>query len=327
VPLPEPRREPRVSVIVPAPRLSLVGARCLARLLELPEQVEILFVPDTQEDVPEGVICVPSGKVNVGDKRQLALERSTGAFVALLDDDAYPHPSWLESALAAFADPAVAAVTGPTLTPEDDTELAQLGGRVFASPLVAGPNRWRYSPGEPRDVDEGTGVNVMFRRAVAQEITLRSDYYPGCDTVLGDRLRSRGMRIRYVPGMIVYHTRRELWKPHLVQIWRYARHRGLFVWRFGGISRSPSYFIPSAFLLWTLLGWLGPPWLDLVWLASLAVYALAAIGFGVDRKPSRWWRLALAVPATHLTYGVGFLLGLARVPVPEERARRRARKA
>jgi GT2 family glycosyltransferase len=322
-----PPTEPRVSVIVPAPRLNPVGVRCLDRLLQLPEQVEILFVPDVQEDVPDGVTCIPSGKVNVGDKRQLALERSTGAFVALLDDDAYPHASWLEGALAAFADPEVAAVTGPTLTPEDDTELAQLGGRVFASPLVAGPNRWRYFPGEPRDVDEGTGVNVMFRRAVAQEITLRSDYYPGCDTVLGDRLRSRGMRIRYVPGMIAYHTRRELWKPHLVQIWRYARHRGLFVWRFGGISRSPSYFIPSAFLLWALLGWLGPGWLDLVWLASLAVYALAAIVFGFDRKPSRWWRLALAVPATHLTYGVGFLLGLARVPVPEERARRRARKA
>jgi hypothetical protein len=167
----------------------------------------------------------------------------------------------------------------------------------------------------------------MFRRAVAEEITLRSDYYPGCDTVLGDRLRSRGMRIRYVPGMIAYHTRRELWKPHLVQIWRYARHRGIFVWRFGGISRSPSYFVPSAFLLWALLGWLGPEWLDRLWEASLAVYALAAVVLGFDRRPSRWWRVALAVPATHLTYAVGFLLGLARVPVPEERARRRARKA
>ena len=135
------------------------------------------------------------------------------------------------------------------------------------------------------------------------------------------------MRIRYVPGMIVYHTRRELWRPHLVQIWRYARRRGLFVWRFGGISRSPSYFVPSA------LPPLGAPRLARagvarpLWFASLGVYALAAIGVGFDRKPSRWWRLALAVPATHLTYGVGFLLGLARVPVPEERARRRARKA
>jgi GT2 family glycosyltransferase len=315
--------EPTVSVIVPAPRLTAVGRRCLERLLELPQPVEILFVPDEAEEVPAGVLCLPSGKVNVGEKRQLALERSTGAFVALLDDDAYPHRSWRENALAAFADPGVAAVTGPTITPADDSELAQLGGRVFASPLVAGPNRWRYAPGEPRDVDEGTGVNVMFRRAVAEAITLRSDYYPGCDTVLGDRLRSRGMRIRYVPGMIAYHSRRELWRPHLTQIWRYARHRGIFVWRFGGISRHPSYFLPSLLLLWALLGWLGPHWLDRIWLASLAAYLLACVLAGIDRHPLRWLRLVLAVPATHLTYGVGFLLGLARVPVPEERARRR----
>jgi GT2 family glycosyltransferase len=311
--------ETRVSVIVPAPRLTAVGRRCLDHLLALPHPVEILFVPDEAEEVPAGVICVPSGAVNVGDKRQLALERSTGEFVALLDDDAYPHRSWRENALAAFADPGVAAVTGPTVTPADDPELAQLGGRVFASPLVAGPNRWRYAPGEPRDVDEGTGVNVMFRREVAEAITLRSAYYPGCDTVLGDRLAKRELRIRYVPGMIAYHSRRRLWRPHLTQIWRYARHRGIFVWRFGGISRRPSYFIPSLFVLWSLLGWLGPTLLDRIWLASLGVYAAACIGFGFDRRPGRWWRLALAVPATHLTYAVGFLLGIARVPVPEER--------
>jgi GT2 family glycosyltransferase len=314
---------PTVSVIVPAPRLGPLAERCLARLLELPQPVEILFVPDEAEEVPAGVTCLPSGKVNVGDKRQLALEHSSGAFVALLDDDAYPHPSWLENALAAFADPEVAAATGPTITPADDPVLAQLGGRVFASPLVAGPNHWRYAPGEPRDVDEGTGVNVMFRREVAEAITLRSDYYPGCDTVLGDRLRTRKLRIRYVPGMVVYHSRRPLWRPHLTQIWRYARHRGSFVWRFGGISRRPSYFVPSLFLVWLGLGWLGPGWLDRLWLASLAGYGVASVVAGFDRRPSRWLRLALAVPATHLTYAVGFLLGLALVPLPEERARRR----
>jgi cellulose synthase/poly-beta-1,6-N-acetylglucosamine synthase-like glycosyltransferase len=319
--------EPTVSVIVPAPRLTAVGRRCLEHLLALPHPVEILFVPDEAEDVPDGVRCIPSGKVKVGDKRQLALEHSTGQFVALMDDDAYPHRSWRENALEAFADEDVAAVTGPTITPADDEELAQLGGRVFASPLVAGPNRWRYAPGEARDVDEGTGVNVMFRREVALAITLRSDYYPGCDTVLGNRLHERGARIRYVPGMIAYHTRRKLWRPHLTQIWRYARHRGIFVWRFGGISRSPSYFIPSAFLLWALVGWLGPGWLDRIWAASLLLYAAACVAFGFDRRPGRWWRLALAVPASHLTYGVGFVLGLVGVPVPEERARWRARRA
>jgi signal transduction histidine kinase len=81
--------------------------------------------------------------------------------------------------------------------------------------------------------------------------------------------------------------------------------------------------VPSLFLVWLGLGWLGPGWLDRLWLASLAGYGVASVVAGFDRRPSRWLRLALAVPATHLTYAVGFLLGLALVPLPEERARRR----
>jgi GT2 family glycosyltransferase len=293
-------------------------------LLELPPEVEILFVPDEPVEVDSRIVCIASGNVPPGHKRQLGLERSRGCVVALLDDDAYPGDGWLESLRTAFDDPEVGAVTGPTQTPDDDSELAQLGGRVYTSWLVAGPSRWRYQPGRPRDVDEGTGVNTVFRREVAEKIGFESRYYPGDDTVLGDRIRKLGLRIRYLPQMLVYHKRRELWRPHLLQVWRYARHRGLFVWRFGGVSLRPSYFIPTSFLLWAALGWLGSRPVDILWLASLAGYALACLAAGFDRRPTNWLRLALAIPLTHLTYAVGFLLGLLGLPVPEERAARRS---
>jgi GT2 family glycosyltransferase len=311
-------------VIVPAKRLTALGRRCLGKLLELKDdRLEIVFVPDEAEEVDNRVVVLPSGNVPVGRKRQLGLERSRGRFVALMDDDAYPAENWLEGMLEAIGQRSVVAATGPTLTPADDDELARLGGRVYSSWLVAGPNRWRYRPERPRDVDEPTGVNAVFRRETAEKIGFASDYYPGDDTLLGDRLRDLGERVRYAPGMVVYHTRRRLWRPHLKQVWLYARHRGLFVWRIGGISRRPGYFLPSLFLLWAALGWLGPRSLDLVWAASLALYLLACLASAFDRRPGRWLRLALAIPLTHLTYAVGFLLGLACLPVPEERARRR----
>ena len=67
------------------------------------EHVEVLFVPDDKvDDLPAGVECVVSGTVLPGEKRQLALERSRGTLIALIDDDAYPHPGWLAEVAAAL---------------------------------------------------------------------------------------------------------------------------------------------------------------------------------------------------------------------------------
>jgi cellulose synthase/poly-beta-1,6-N-acetylglucosamine synthase-like glycosyltransferase len=311
--------EPLVSVVVPARRLTDVGRRCFEHLLALPQPVEILFVPDEPEEVDPRVTCVPSGPATIGEKRQLGLDRARGPFIALLDDDAYPHPSWLEQAVAAFADPGVGAVTGPTLTPPDDHRLARLGGRVYESRLVSGTQRWRYVPLEPRDVEEGTGVNTIFRREDALAIRFDTIQMPGDDTVLGDRMRARGRRIRYVPGAIAFHTRRRLWRAHLLQLFRYSVQRGRFARQIGGASRQPAYFAPSALLLWTLLGWI-PPAVRPFWAGSLGLYAAVCLVAGRSRRPGDWLRVSAGIVATHYTYGVGVLLGLCSRRLPQERA-------
>jgi hypothetical protein len=310
----------RVTAIVPAPRLNELGRRCLERLLELPEISEVIFVPNEPEpDLDARVICLPSGDVPVGAKRQLGLERATGEIVALIDDDAYPHRSWLTHALFAFdSDPSIGAVCGPTLTPDDDPPLAQIGGRIYASALVAGPHRFRYVPRAERDVREGTGVNLILRREDALQVGLETGFYPGDDTVICDRLTKAGRRIRYVPAAIVFHTRRSLWRPHLLQVWRYGRHRGHFVRRFGGVSVRPSYFGPTLLLAWLLAGGVLPSPARTLWRASVLVYAAACVAAGADRRPGVWARTSTGIAATHAAYGVAFVLGLAGVRLAED---------
>ena len=315
--------EPRVSVVVPAPRLTELGRRCLARVLELDPPVEVVFVPDEAPDeaLDPRILCVPSGPALLGRKRQLGLERARGEIVAFIDDDAYPHPDWLRNAVAALdADPGVAATTGPAVTPPDDPERAWLGGRVYASPLVSGPERWRHLPVAARDVPEAHGVNFVIRRRDALAIGLDTPDMPGDDTVLGDRLRARGRRIRYVPGAVLFHSRRELWRPHLFQLWRYARQRARF-FRQGGVSRRAAYAAPSALLLWLGLGWLAPRPLRRLWRASVVAYAAACAVAGADPRPGRWLRTSGAIAATHGVYGLSFLLGLLGVPLQEWRRR------
>ena len=306
-----------VSVIVVAPELNEYGRRCLSALLELPDEIEILFVPD--ED-PGGldprIKVLPSGPdLTTGAKRQLALGQARGEFVALIDDDAFPHPSWLRIAIAAMrADTGIAAVAGPTLTPPDDSELEQLGGRVYASLLVSGPHRWRYAITDAADVDDAPSVNFVLRRSEALAVGLASGDRWGEDTLVCEGLLRRGGRIRYEPGAIVYHSRRPLWKPHLRQLYRWSRHRSAYARSIGGNSLRPSYFAPSALVLFLAAGPLARGPARGLWRAGILVYALACLLAGVDRVPGRWLRVSGGIAATHVVYGSGFLAGLAGAP-------------
>jgi len=304
---------PPVSAIVVAPELNDYGRRCLAALLALEEDLEVIFVPDVDgAEVDPRVIVVPSGsEVTTGRKRQLGLERARGEFVALIDDDAYPHPSWLRMSLGAIAaDPAIAAAAGPTLTPPDDAPLEQLGGRVYASVLVSGPHRRRYAIAEPTDVDDAPSVNLVLRREDALAVGFDSPDRWGEDTLVADALQRRGRRIRYEPGAIVYHSRRPLWVPHLRQLYRWSRHRGAYARTIGGNSLRPSYFAPSALVAFLLGGTLTGGKVRRLWRGGALTYGLACLLGGVDRSPSRWLRVSGGIVATHVVYGVGFLIGL-----------------
>lgn len=304
---------PAVSVIVVAPELNDYGRRCLARLLELPDDIEVVFVPD---EIPPGldprIAAVASGPgVTTGFKRQLGLGRARGEFVALIDDDAYPHPSWLRGAVGTLReDSGIAAVAGPTLTPPDDSELEILGGRVYASPLVSGPARWRYALLPARDVDDAPSVNLVLRRSEAGAVGLDSEDRWGEDTLLCEALMRRGGRIRYEPAVIAYHSRRPLWRPHLRQLYRWSRHRGAYARTVGGNSRRAAYFAPSALLLFLLSGALARGPLRRLWARGVAVYALTCVIAGADRSPRRWLRLSGGIAATHVVYGSGFLAGI-----------------
>lgn len=313
-------KAPEVSVIVVAPELNEFGQRCLSHLLDIDGDIEVVFVPD---EVPERldprIIAVGSGSdVTTGFKRQLGLERARGTYVALIDDDAYPHPSWLRVAVGTLREnPDIAAVAGPTLTPPDDTELEMLGGRVYASPLVSGPARWRYALVEAMDVDDAPSVNLVVRRSEAEAVGLDSPDRWGEDTLFCEGLLRRGGRIRYEPGVIVYHSRRPLWRSHLRQLYRWSRHRGAYARTVGGNSLRPAYFAPSALVLFLLSGLIVRRGrLRRPWQAAAVFYALACVLAGADRSPSRWLRVSGGIAATHLVYGSGFLAGLLGLEPP-----------
>ncbi|MBM4436446.1 MAG: glycosyltransferase [Actinobacteria bacterium] len=313
---------PDVSIIIIANRPTPFLSQALRAIQAIEHPVwEVVGVLNDAYAVDDArVRFIASGRVGPAEKRDLGARHARAPVLAFLDDDAYPSPGWLAAALPPFADPHVAAVGGPGLTPPEDGFWQQVSGWVYSSIIGSAGLRYRYVPGRGRDVDDFPSMNLLVRRSAFEAAGgFDSAFYPGEDTKLCLELTRRGGRIVYEPGALVYHHRRALWPGHARQVAAYGRHRGYFAKRYPATSLRPHYFIPTAFVAWLVAGpflgaWLGV-WWGWLYVASLAAYGLALAVSGIDvahRGRSAWLGLAV-VPGlllTHLVYGLTFVHGL-----------------
>ena len=310
---------PRVTIVIPVKAWNPYLAESIEHCLRLryPSPVEIVVLPDAGCPSPDPrVRIIPTGVVNPALKRAMALRESRGELLAFLDDDAYPHTDWLTHAAPHFADPSVAAVGGPGVTPPADTLRQQASGLIYASWLVSGPHRLRYVPAASRDTDDLPSCNLIVRRSVLEALQAAEvNFWPGEDTYLCEGIvRRLRQRIRYDPRVLVYHHRRPVFHAHCRQVERYAVHRGYFVKRFGGNSNKLAYWLPSALVVCLaagfVLAWQIPAWRP-VYGALLGAYAGLVLAEGVRTHDLRLMGLVAAgIVSTHVTYGVGFLRGL-----------------
>ena len=233
---------------------------------------------------------------------------------------------WLEQALKYFQRPEVASVGGPALTPPHDPWRAQIGGRVYANPLVSGGYAYRYHSERVRRVDDLPSCNLLVRTSVLRELGgFNTRYWPGEDTILcSDIVHRLGYQMFYDPWAVVYHHRRPLFGPHLRQIGRYALHRGFFARRFPETSRRISYMLPSLLVLGIAFGWLAGlihAVLGYLYLGTVSAYLLITFLGAFNRRPATWFMTWAGIVATHMVYGIRFLQGICSRRMPCETAR------
>ncbi|MCK5659670.1 MAG: glycosyltransferase [Alphaproteobacteria bacterium] len=310
-----------VAIIIPVKGFNDKLKQCLEKCLELDYvDYEVMVFPDElspEFDEFKGRIRVIStGSMGPAEKRDLALKHSNAEIFAFLDDDAYPEPDWLKNAVGHFEKEEVAAVGGPSVTPPESTFASVVSGIALSCAVVSGPYTYRYVPGKEMEVKDYPSCNFIVRRDVFEKLGgFDTTFWPGEDTKLCLQITHElKKKIIYDPEVLVYHHRRPLFIPHLKQVWSYALHRGYFVKKFSETSLKLSYFLPSLLFLSLVIGVplsFASPIVRGAFLSGLSLYLVLTFASSIHSDGRLIPLICLGILSTHLTYGVGFLRGLA----------------
>lgn len=193
----------KISVIIPCRKIE-EAKQCIKHCHYLPEEKEVIVVPDS--------VCpgLPA------EKRNWAMDFATGDIFAFIDADAYPSPIWLKTALYWLQ--TFDAVCGPGVLPPDAPKSEQVADQV---------HRWVFCPyrvrqERPRIVPWHPTFNLLVKRSVASKFPL---YLTGEDDKFGLNIKDG---IFYHPDILVYHHRREAFRPLWRQFGTYGKHKGHF---------------------------------------------------------------------------------------------------
>ncbi len=284
---------------------------------------EIIILPNELSEAPlepalkdPRVRIIPSGRVSPAVKRDLGAAQSRYPLLAFIDDDAYPAVNWLQEAARHFAREDIAAIGGPAITPPDSNLREKASGLFYETITGGGGMAFRYLPADREFlVDDFPTVNLLVRKSAFNAIGgFDSGFWPGEDTKFCHDLVKAGFKILYVPSVVVWHHRRQVFRGHLRQIAGYGRHRGYFAKILPLTSRRPVYFAPSLFVV----GHLALIGLSLVhsfffalWLFLTGLYIfLVAIDVVARTRHLGLFALTfMVIPVSHVTYGIMFIRG------------------
>ena len=253
VPEPPARRPGDVTVVIPVRDRPAELARLLAALRAEPVTADLpVVVVDDGSVVPvldDGVRIVrweesrgPAAARNAG------LRTVTTPFVAFLDSDCVPRPSWLERLRPHLADPRLA-VVAPRIVALGE------GGESWVDEYEAAVSALDMGP-DPAAVRPLSAVSYVPSAALLARRDALGDGFDEAMRVAEDvdlvwRLSEAGWRVRYEPGALVAHEHPARTVDWLRRRAYYGTGAALLAARHGS-AVAPLVMAPESALAWAL---------------------------------------------------------------------------
>jgi len=310
------QEQPKVSIIIPCKDVNSSVEECIEHCNKQDyDNYEIILLPDSSTKEMKGIKIILTGSVTPGKKRNIGIKNSSGEMCAFIDSDAYPREDWLKNAIKYFSDFEVAAVGGPGVTPESDSGMQKASGLVLSS-FMTGVLSSRYKAGKAKESDDIHSCNFIARKSIFGKLEWDERYWPGEDTLLCLGIKGLGKKMLEAPDVVIYHHRRPLFRKHLLQVSRFGMHRGFFAKRFPETSLRLTYFFPSGLVLFLFFGFVMSIFYSSIRGVFTFIVAIYIISTFIAALLTRNLKLALIVwlgiIATHIVYGVYFLMGLSK---------------
>ncbi len=339
---------PLVSVVMPVRNEESFIARSLGAVLaqDYPaERLEILVVDGMSADGTRQVIARVARQgmghsVHIVENPQrifssgfnLGLAQAQGEVIIMLGGHTELAPDYVRRCVEQLVAHPECACVGGVIETVAETPVGRTIALAMSSPFGVGGVAFRTGARRPLEVDT-VAFGAYRREAMERCGPLDEELVRNQDDEYNYRLRALGERILLAPEIRArYHSR-----ASLGSLWRQYFQYGY--WKVRVMQKHPRqmrprHFVPAAFvaaLFGAALGAFFSPWgrglLALVagayLLANLAASFLAARRAGWRHLPL----LPLAFATLHLSYGLGFLVGLVRFAGRwRESGRRFARK-
>ena len=301
---------PTVTVAVPVLNESAHIEECLRSIVAqtYPTIAEVLVIDGgSDDDTPSLASAFPKVRLLENPRRiqaaalNLAIDQGRGEVLVRVDGHCRLAPDYVERCVEALAETG-AAMVGGSMAPVGEGWIGKGIAAALGSRLGAGPARF-HTGGASGFVD--TVYLGAFRRQLAREAGgYAGDMAINEDAEFAVRMRPHG-GIWFDPRISSTYTPRRSLRQLARQFYRYGKGRAETV------RRHPASLAPRQLAAPALVLGLLSPWRTVV----IGAYALLVGGralFAVGRHGASVPGLLLAMPAMHLPWGVGFLLGLAR---------------
>lgn len=312
----------KFSIIIPYKLFDERVGRCFQSCLEQDySDFEILALSDKKTDEINHlkIRIIETGPVKPSVKRNIAIKQAKGELLAFLDSDAFPVEKWLSIALRYFKNNEVGGVGGPQLTPSDSNIGQKISGYIFSSAVATGAFalrykvRYKFRKGLP--VKEMPSCNLIIRKEYAEKVGgFDETLLTGEDSKFCFNIRKLGKKIFYIPDAVVFHYRRDLWKPHLKQVWIYGRDKAWVIKEDFSWDKL-YYFIPFCFVLFLFFGLIISLFFPIIvqtYLILLAFYFITILLTSLIINFILSPVIFIGIFLTHISYGIGFFYGLIR---------------
>jgi succinoglycan biosynthesis protein ExoA len=245
----------------------------------------------------------------------IGIREARGQVLIIISAHCFLAPDYVSSCVEYLNKTDADCVGGPIET-IGETDTARAIALAMSSPFGVGDALFRYSERE-QYVD--TLAFGAYRRDVFERVGLFDEELVGSeDDEFNYRLRSHGGKLLLTPAIKSFYYGRGSFAALCRQYFRYGLGKVRVVARHPKLVRL-RHFIPALFvasLVVSALLSLVSPWFALLLALIVGCYLVFSLWASVRIAASEGWRYLPFLPAAfaclHLSYGAGFILGVAR---------------